>query len=257
MSLDCCEYDLAVFSPENQSNQVLQAGGHTVELIHLPGQVKNHVVELGDMEILKDTNKFMLSSAARNVTPEKYKRVVAAAGKKSLISSLFCLQKMHRAKTGAVASMWLKVAAYDFVGGMLAMSGRKPMPLHELEQARQADAGGIAEVVEVALECIGIERATRPAISRSMGAIKELKSKDYDKDLFMSKAEHLLGRSMLTDCYYYIGRVAAKDLVQRKDLFYSQYPKLVQLAMDLSSDVQRLEKLQKHLFRAASSHLKG
>jgi hypothetical protein len=90
-----------------------------------------------------------------------------------------------------------------------------------------------------------------------MGAIKELKSKDYDRDLFLSKAEHLLGRSMLADCYYYAGRVAAKNLAGRKDLFYSQYPKLVQLALDLSSDVQHLEKLQKHLFRAANSGLKG
>ena len=256
-SLDCCEYDLAVFSPESQSSRVLQAGGHAVELVHMPGQVKNHVVELGGMAILKDTSKFELSSAARGVTPEKYKRALAVAGKKSLISSLFCQQKMGHANHPAVAAMWLKVAAYDFVGGMLAISGSRPMPLHELEQVRQADAGGMAEGVEVALECIGIERATRPAISRSMDAIRELKSKDYDRDLFLSKAEHLLDSSMLADCYYYAGRMAAKNLAGRKDLFYGRYPKLVQLALDLSSDVQHLEKLQKRLFRAANGSLKG
>lgn len=256
MSLDCCEYDLAVFSPVSQSNQVLQAGGHAVELVHLPGDMKNHVVELGGMAILKGTSKFTLSSAA-GITPEKYKRALAAAGKKSLISSLFCQQRMSHTTHPVAAAMWLKVAAYDFVEGILALSGSRPMPLHELEQVRQADAGGMAEGVEVALECIGIERATRPAISRSMGAIKELKSKDYDRDLFLSKAEHLLGRSMLADCYYYAGRVAAKNLAVRKDLFYSRYPKLLQLALDLSSDMQHLEKLQKHLFRAANSGLKG
>ena len=257
ISLDCCEYDLAVFSPESQSNQILQAGGHAVELVHLPGDMKNHVVELGCMAILKDTSKFTLSSRAKDVTPEKYKRALAAAGKKSLISSLFCQQKMSHAGHPVVAAMWLKVAAYDFIGGILALSGSRPMPLHELEQVRQADASWMAAGVEVALECIGIERATRPAISRSMGAIKELKSKDYDRDLFLSKAEHLLGRSMLADCYYYAGRVAAKNLAGRKDLFYSRYPKLVQLALDLSSDVQHLETLQKHLFRAVNSGLKG
>ena len=101
------------------------------------------------------------------------------------------------------------------------------------------------------------ERATRPAISRSMKAIKELKSKDYDRDLFLSKAEHLLDKSMLADCYYYAGRIAAKNLVGRKDLFYDRYAKLVQLALDLSSDVQHLEKLQRRLFRAANGGLKG
>jgi hypothetical protein len=254
-SLDCCEYDLAVYSPGD--NKVVQMAGHAVELVHFAWPVKNYVADLGGMVVLKDTNKFVLSSAARDVTPEKYRKALAAAGKKSLISSLFCQRRMASAKHPAVAAMWLKIAAYEFVGGMLAMSGSRPMPLHELGQVRQADAGSMAEGVEVALECIGMERATRPAISRSIEAIKELKSRDYDKDLFASKVDHLLGRSMLADCYYYAGRIAAKNLTGRKEPFHSQYAKLVQLALDLSSDVQHLEKLQKKLFRAANGGLKG
>jgi hypothetical protein len=257
MSLDCCEYDLAVFSQEGHGNHVLQIGDHVVELIYLNVPAKRHIVELDGMVVLKDTNKFALSSAAKDVTPEKYRKSLAAAGRKSLISSLFCQQRMGRAKHPAVAAMWLKVAAYDFLEGMLSMSGSRPMPLHDLKQVRQADPASMAEGVEVALECIGIERATRPAISRSMKAIKELKSKDYDRDLFLSKAEHLLDKSMLADCYYYAGRVAAKNLAGRKDLFYDRYAKLVQLALDLSNDVQHLEKLQRRLFRAANGGLKG
>jgi len=128
------------------------------------------------------------------------------------------------------------------------------MPVHILEQVRQIDSR-MAEGVDVALECIGVERATRPAISRSMGAIKELKSKDYDRELFMSKVSHLLERRMLVDCYYYAGRVAAKNLVSRKEIFHSQYSKLVQLALDLVSDVQSLEKMQKGLFKATNRAL--
>jgi len=62
---------------------------------------------------------------------------------------------------------------------------------------------------------------------------------------------------MLADCYYYAGKVAAKNLAGRKELFYSRYSKLVKLALDLSSDMQLLEKLQKRLFRAANGGLKG
>src|SRR4051794_20054140 len=76
MSLDCCEYDLAVFA--KGSNQVLQVGGHAVELVHIDN---NHIVDLGGMVALND--KFMLSSS-RGVAPEKYRRALAAAGKKSL-----------------------------------------------------------------------------------------------------------------------------------------------------------------------------
>lgn len=255
MSLSCCEYDLAVFGPGD--NRIVQVDDHVVELVHLDKSAKNYAVELGDMAILKDTNKFVLSSATRDITQEKYKRALAAAGKKSLISSLFSQQKMIQAKRPAVAAMWLKIAAYQFVWGTLALSGSRPMPLHELQEVRQADSRNLAEGVEIALDCIGIERATRPAISRSMQAVKELKSKDYDLNLFSSKVDHLLGKSMLADCYYYTGGSAAKNLAARTDMFYIRYAKLIQLALDLSNDAQHLEKLQKKLFRAANAGLKG
>jgi hypothetical protein len=257
MSLDCCEYDLAVFvGPEeyNQANQVVQVDNHPVELMHLTGPIKDHIIDLADMVVLKDNNQLMLSSATKGIIAEKYKKTLAALGKKLLISSLFCQQKMRGTNHPTIAAMWLKVAAYEFIDGMLALSGNRPMPVHILEQVRQVDSR-MAEGVDVALECIGAERATRPAISRSMEAIKELKSKDYDRELFISKVSHLLERRMLVDCYYYAGRVAAKNLVSKKEIFYSQYSKLVQLALDLVNDLQSLEKMQKRLFRAVNRGL--
>ena len=259
MSLDCCEYDLAVFAgsqEQNQANQVVQVDNRPVELMHLTGSIKDHIIDLADMVILKDNSKLMLSSAAKDIIAEKYKKMLAASGKKLLISSLFCQQKMRRTNHPMIAAMWLKIAAYEFIDGMLVLSGNRPMPMHILEQVRQVDSR-MAEGVDVALECIGAERATRPAISRSMEAIKELKSKDYDRELFMSKVSHLLERRMLVDCYYYAGRAAVKNLVNRNEIFYSQYSKLVQLALDLVSDLQSLEKMQKLLFRATNSVLRG
>jgi hypothetical protein len=257
MSLDCCEYDLAVFvGPEehNQANQVVRLDNHPVELMHLTGPIKDHIIDLADMVVLKDNNQLMLSSATKGIIAEKNKKTLAALGKKLLISSLFCQQKMRGTNHPTIAAMWLKVAAYEFIDGMLALSGNRPMPVHILEQVRQIDSR-MAEGVDVALECIGAERATRPAISRSMEAIKELKSKDYDRELFISKVSHLLERRMLVDCYYYAGRVAAKNLVSKKEIFYSQYSKLVQLALDLVNDLQSLEKMQKRLFRAVNRGL--
>lgn len=255
ISLDCCEYDLAIFElsqKDKQVNQVVRVNRQPVELIHFTGSIKDHVIDLANMAVLKDNAKLTLSSAAKDIIVEKYTKTLVSSGKKSLISSLFCQQKMRGTKHPIVAAMWLKIAAYEFIDGMIALSGNRPMPVHILEQVRQIDQidARRAEGVEVALECIGAERATRPAISRSMEAIKELKLNDYDKDLFLSKIAHLLERRMLVDCYYYAGRVASINLVTRIESFHSQYSKLVQLALDLSSDSQSLEKMQKRLFRA-------
>jgi hypothetical protein len=252
ISLDCCEYDLAIFElsqEDKQVNQIVQVNKQPVELIHFTGSIKDHVIDLANMAVLRDNANLTLSSAAKDIIVEKYTKTLVSSGKKSLISSLFCQQKMRGTKHPIVAAMWLKIAAYEFIDGMIALSGNRPMPVHILEQVRQIDVRR-TEGVEVALECIGAERATRPAISRSMEAIKELKLNDYDKDLFLSKITHLLERRMLVDCYYYAGRVASKNLVTRIESFHSQYSKLVQLALDLSSDSQSLEKMQKRLFRA-------
>jgi hypothetical protein len=253
ISLDCCEYDLAIFGiPQNdkQVNQIVQVDKQVVELVHLTGSIKDHIIDLADMVILNDNAKLLLSSAAKDIVSEKYTKMLSSSGKKSLISSLFCQQKMRDNKHPIVSAMWLKIAAYEFIDGTIALSGNRPMPVHILEQVRQIEGERRAEGVEVALECIGAERATRPAIARSIEAIKELKINDYDKDLFLSKISHLLDRRMLVDCYYYAGRVASKNLVNRTELFQSQYSKLVQLALDLSNDSQSLEKMQKRLFKA-------
>ena len=267
MSLDCCEYDLAVFALENHhhhhrhdgSNQVLQVAGHTVELIYMTRPIKDHMIDLSGIAVIRDSNRFALSAAANDVSPEKYRRALLAAGRKSLVSSLFCQRKTAAAagakQPPAVAAMWLKIAAYEFIRGALALSGSRPMPLHELEQVRRVDASALADGIQAALECIGVERATRPAISRSIGGIRELKSKEYDAELVMSKIRHLMDRQMLADCYYYAGRVAAKNLAARSSAFHNRYAKLVQLSMDLTSDLQHLQKLQRQLFRAANAGL--
>jgi hypothetical protein len=62
---------------------------------------------------------------------------------------------------------------------------------------------------------------------------------------------------MLADCYYYAGKVAGKRLAGRSDTFHNRYSKLAQLALDLTSDLNHLQKLQKSLFRAANSGLRG
>lgn len=254
-SLDCCEYDIAVFA--KGANQVIKLPGYTVEAIYLGRPVRDYVVDLKGMVIIKDSKDLALSSAMQEITDTKYSRFLAAAGRKWLVSSLFYQQRMKKSRQPALSAMWLKVAAYHYIAGTLAISGSRPMPLHELAQVRHVDLSvEAADGVHAALECIGIERATRPSIARSMEAAAEIKSNDYDRDLALLKMNHTLESGMLADCYYYIGRVIAENVSARPDAFLNRYVKLIQIGMDLSNDVQNLEKIQKSLFRAAKKSLK-
>jgi hypothetical protein len=219
-------------------------------------QPKDHLVALKDAVVISDSRTFSMSSMLKDVSEEKLKKALFASGRKDLVSSLFCQQKFKLARDPVAGAMWLKAASYHLIAGTLAVFGARPMPLHELAQARRLDLpADRAEGVQAALECIGIERATRPAIARSTEAVLELKSGDYDRELVRAKMSHLLERSMLADCYYYAGRVAAGKLAAKSDAFLRRYGKLVQLAMDPSSDETQLGRLQKSLFSAAKKGL--
>ncbi len=253
MSLDCCEYDVFVFG--KGVNRVERVGDHLVELVYV-GQPKDHLVALKDAVVISDSGTFSISAMLKDVSEEKWKKALFASGRKDLVSSLFCQQKFKLARDPVAGATWLKAALYHLVAGTLAVFGARPMPLHELAQARTLDLPADAAAgVQAALECIGIERATRPAIARSLEAMLELKSGDYDRELVKKKTSHLLEKSMLADCYYYAGRVAAGRLEQKNDSFLRKYAKLVQLAMDLSNDEQQLARLQKSLFSAAKRGL--
>jgi hypothetical protein len=246
----CCEYDIIVFG--QGTNSVVWVGDHVVELMYVG---EDFSPGFGDVQTIKDSKSFSLSSTIKGVTAEKRAKSLRSFGRKALVTSLMYQQRMKDAKESLLAAMWLKAGAYQFVRGALAYSGTGPMPAHELEQVRYAELAGMAEGVQSALECIGIERATRPAIARSVDAVAELKSGDYDLRLFQSKTDWLLEKRMLADCYYFLGRTACDVLATKSGAFHAKHVKLAQLALDLSSDQQGLEKLQKSLSRAVKKAL--
>ncbi len=271
MSLDCCEYDIAIFNKQSADNRFIRLGNHGLELITLTETSRIDVMKLHNMIIIQDDDSLSLSSSssssssvssANNVFgyQKYYHRVLRDLGKKSIINSLFYHEKITKniQKNSVLAAMWLKIAAYDFLEGILALSEIKPMPIHELNQIRKItiERQDIAEGVKIALECIGLERATRSTISRSIEAICELNSMEYDKELIKIKVNHLLEKGMVSDCYYYLGKMGHRRLAYRDYKFLSKYMKLIQISMDLTKDMQQLEKLHINLVSISKIILK-
>jgi hypothetical protein len=190
-----------------------------------------------------------------------YASALGAFGKKSLVASLFCSDTIDTfvSKSPILASMWLKISAYHFLEGILALAGYRPMPLHELNQIRNLgfEEEYISDGIQVALTCIGIERSTRSTIERSSSAILQLCSENYDKELIIEKAKHLVKLGMLPDCYYYLGKMASRVLTNKDSAFFKSYSKLIQISMDLGIDAPLIQKLHLQLFATAKNVLKN
>ena len=269
-SVSCCEYDLAVLDQAlaGYQNKFFRIGEHNVELIHITGDLKKNTIATKGMCLVKDSiaDYSIMSSpsgdhSGQSIANENYGRALNSFGKKALVRSLFSYDKVSNllSKKPVLASMWSKLAAYDFLEGILALSGCRPMPLHELNQIRSLNIEdqNVSAGIDIAMACIGIERATRTTISRSCSAISQLYSQEYDKELVIMKAKQLIKLGRLPDCYYYIGKMARNILTTKDPLFYNSYSKLIQVALDLSLDSQQVQRLCFDLFNVAKNVLKN
>ena len=262
MSHDCCEYDIAIFNRKSDGNRFFQLGDHGLEFISQKKISTTNILDLYNMVIIQDNDGLILSSLSINKihSAQDYLKVLRGFGKKSIINSLFYHEKITKSiqKNSVLAGMWLKIAAYDFLDGILALSEIKPMPIHELNQIRTISTKhqDMADGIKIALECIGLERATRSTISRSIEGICELNSMEYDKELIRIKVNHLLRKGMVSDCYYYLGKMGYRCLTDKDDRFLSTYIKLIQISMDLTKDMQQLERLQSNLVNTSRTILK-
>jgi len=265
-SLDCCEYDLAIIRkhPDVHEDKYLRIDDHNVELINISTNPRKNIVAMKGMIFVTDlvTDYSVVTSTSHQpFNYSNYPNALTAFGKKAILGSLFCYDRTDAvvSKSPILASMWLKISAYHFLEGVLALAGYRPMPLHELNQIRSLnfEEQYISDGIKVALVCIGIERATRSTISRSSSAVSQLYSENYDKELVIDKAKHLVKLGMLPDCYYYLGKIASKVLENKDATFCNSYSKLIQMSMDLGIDAPQIQKLQLQLFGTAKNVLKN
>jgi hypothetical protein len=241
LSYDCCEYDIAIIGGNDMGlgNRIMQIGNYTLEFLDFPEYEHNEISLLNMIKLKNKTNDLLVSPTT--VPKINTKRLFIAAGKRRIVDSLFNVSKNNTTKTG---SLNLKIAAYQLIEGILLISGIRPMPIHELNQLRQLEVHKdfINEAIQLCVESLGIERATRTIINRSFKALKEILKQRYDIELLSSKVEYLLEHGLLADCYYYIGKLVCNHLEKKDYAFQLNYHKLNSLALDLTSDYENVIK---------------
>jgi hypothetical protein len=225
----------------------MQVGNDTLEFLDFP-KYDHSEISLLNMVKLKNKTSNLLVSQDRHSTPiSDIKRIFIGAGKRRAVDSLFNVSKISHTKAELNSALNLKIAAYNLIEGILLTSEIRPMPIHELDQLRQLEVHKdfINEAIQLCIECLGIERATRTIINRSYKALKEILKERYDIGLLQSKIEFLVDHGLIADCYYYIGKLVCSHL-EKKDYDYQlNYHKLNSLALDLTSDYENINKRSK------------
>jgi hypothetical protein len=260
----CCEYDIAIFCENRKVNldRVITLSNITIEFIQFPLLLdERHCIDLKDMMVLKDHDCFLLSSLLAKLREKKYNQLLKLHGKRQIIESLFLFDEITKnlSKLPLLSSFWLKISAYHFIKGILAICGIKSSPVHELEQVRSLQERGpeITSGLNSALDCIGIERAGRSAISRSLKVIRSLDKSEVSKVIWLTKSQWLLSQGRVADTYYYIGRMAAEYLSSKDEAFLLRYLKPVGMLLDLTTDQQSIHGLHKQLMRASKDALRA
>jgi hypothetical protein len=262
VSYSCCEYDIALFCDKNSPDldKVISLNGATLEFIPIYEISEDNYIHIKNMILIKDYNSLRISSLLTRLKEKKYEGLLRNYGKRKIIESLFLSRAVNDnlSKCPLLSSLWLKRAAYYFTEGILGLNGIKSSPVHELDQIRNLDSKDpkISSGINCALDCIGIERAGRSAISRSLRAIRDLDSDGVNFGLWLAKSEWLLSQGRFADCYHYVGKLMSMFLSSKDDRFLRRNLNLIETLLDLTSDSQTNHILHARLVKASKDALR-
>ncbi len=258
----CCEFDIAVFCENRNAylDRVKTLNNATIEFIYFPIRIdERHFIYLKDMEILKDNDSFFLSSLMAKLKEKRTDRLLRAYGKRQIVESFFLYESITKnlSNRPLLSSLWLKISAYYWIKGILAMHGIMSSPAHELEQVRDlhVKSAEIASGITTALDCIGIERAGSSAILRSLKVFSMFET--TSSLLWRAKAQWMLKQGRMADSYYYVGKMAAEYMLLKDEGFIVKFLKPIGILLDLSTDPQSIHTLHSLLIKASNDTLKS
>ncbi len=254
----CCEYDIAYFDAGPRNVRVVRLDDKTIELINFYSN-KSDPISLYRMIPISYRNMPFLPGPYVN-NNLMAGGVFMGESNKMLVNALFNIETASRHFNLRIdlSSLYLKAASYDLIVGILLRTGVKPMPSHELSQIRNLihPSDQIKDCIESALECLGLERASKTSIARSYRALREIIKNRDDKNIIFSKIDYLMENGLGADCYYYIGKIGLRHLDSYARRMGEIYPKLINLTFDLNLDTGFLRKMSTTLIASCKKVLK-
>ena len=261
-ALKCCEYDFVIIT-DDQDNDLLQINDDYAEIHMMPSKLNPFRIALNlhNMQIINDPS-WILSSLKQQVDEAIAKALSSYSRNKTVDALFYANRSMEATKDNALmSSLWLKCAAYYYIEAAIARSGARPMPTHMLAQLRSIEDKTVADGIALASNCLGLERANKSSVSRSMEGCIGLNDnikRDYTTQIVIKKAQFLYDSAMYTDCYFYLG-YTARDAVTKiasNQRALRDYTLMISIAMDLTTDQSFALKLSGELLDACNVLLK-
>ena len=259
ISYECCEYDIAIFDHTRavKCEEHIKINGYAAKFIFFTKTEMYSQPYISDMILLKDYDDMIHSSIRSWIQSNRYSRRIQLHGKRCIIDSIFYVDKINTNLTvfPIASATWLKVAAYNYLEAILAIHEIASSPLHELSQLRDVTKQheDIITGINIALECIGVERASRSSISRSLRSITSIINDEVIESEINAKVNYLLAHNMLPDCYHYLGKIGLKYLPQETQ--FAPSLKTIQM-LDLNIDPLQIQKLSNLLLKACRDALR-
>ncbi len=257
----CCEYNITVLD-DQKNDFVTEFDGELIRVQHTSkSESRPHVlIQLDGMQAISDESwdLTMLLSKVR----EKKSRYFSSFAKDSLVESLFCCGKADEklSELDQFAGCWIKCAAFLITDAICGLNKKRPSPSHMLETLRSLPKNKINENLSIVSDCIGIERASQPSLSRmsksTMGFSDMVEKNDHSK-IIERKHNFMVKNSLLADCYFYLGYINKQNMLSIKGNLHRN-PELIHIlkvAFDIENDPIQLEQQSKKLRNASKAIL--
>ena len=250
---DACSFDLVVFDGRRDggvgASRTVKSGGDLFTIHHasLSETDPRRLLQYDGLRIIQD-DSWELRTMLAGISKRR-SRLFSDLAKDSLIESMFCCQRARDAIRGAdvFAPCWQKCASFYLADAISAINHIRPSPSHMISALRHLEGGPASEHVDVAIQTIGIERATPTLLERmarsTIGFIGVAGGDDGDATKTVrQKHDFFVANSMFANDYFYLGYtcrdvfVGIKDRLGRElDLFH-----ILQVAFDTDADSNAL-----------------
>ena len=262
-NFDCCAYDIIIFDGKDEHESLIEKEGHFFNIHHsaLSENSVDSLIQFQNMKILSDDQwELQMFLAKINKNQESIFNVFT---KNSIIESQICLTKAKNGidNSDPFTSSWIKCAAYFLTDAIISLNKHRPSPSHMLDILRNLKSNPANETLSIVLNSLGLERSTPSLLKRmakSAIGLSDLVGKNNSK-IIQQKTNYFIEKSLLSDCYFYIGYENRNNFYRVKNSLDS-YPEMIhilKIGFDLEHDTSTFDKHIQSLTNVAQILLKS